>query len=509
MNKKRSFYNITIGIGSQILSIALGIIIPKLFLFSFGSEMNGFLNSVTQIFAYFTLLEAGVGAATIQALYGPIGKGNQKDVSAIIAATDHYYRKTGRIYFIAVITLSVIYPVAIQSDISTVTMILIILFNGVPGVISYYYQGKYILLLQAEGKNYINTALSSISSTLISVVKIVMLLLGCNIIAIQLVYLIVSLMKVLVIRVYIKRNYQWLDIKQTPDYEAIGQKNAAFVNQICDLIFRNTDTIILSAFCGLKVVSVYAMYNLLFSMVRTALDYIAQGFSFIMGQTYNRDIEHFIELHDLYETYRMAFTFALFNIAFLFIIPFIKLYTAGVTDIDYIDYNLAVLFTVFFLLTSSRVCEAELINYAQHFKKTQSRCIIEAVINLTVSLLGVNLWGIYGVLIGTIVALLYRMNDMILYANRRILKRGSWVTYRKVLSNVVLFVVIVAATSKLPWSLDSYFSIIGWAIISGIIICSLYFMVASVVNQSSFRLLKEYIKLYISKMLKKIGKRIQ
>lgn len=160
-------------------------------------------------------------------------------------------------------------------------------------------------------------------------------------------------------------------------------------------------------------------------------------------------------------------------------------------------------------MTSSRVCEAELINYAQHFKKTQSRCIIEAVINLTVSLLGVNLWGIYGVLIGTIVALLYRMNDMILYANRRILKRGSWVTYRKVLSNVVLFVVIVAATSKLPWSLDSYFSIIGWAIISGIIICILYFMVASVVNQSSFRLLKEYIKLYISKMLKKIGKRIQ
>ena len=80
MNKRKSFLNITIGIGSQILAIALGIVIPRLFLKSFGSEMNGFLNSITQIFAYFSLLEAGVGAATLQALYGPLAskERNQK-----------------------------------------------------------------------------------------------------------------------------------------------------------------------------------------------------------------------------------------------------------------------------------------------------------------------------------------------------------------------------------------------------------------------------------------------
>lgn len=493
MNRKRSFLNIVIGIGSQIISIALGIIIPRLFLMSFGSEMNGFLNSITQIFAYFALLEAGVGAATLQALYGPIAKNDEMGISGIMAATDHYYKKTGILYFVAVLALAIGYPLIVKSDIPIFTMLLIILFNGIPGVISYYFQGKFIILLQAEGKNYINTALTSIASTLISITKIMMLLMGCNILAIQFTYLVINLLKVVVIGVYIGRNYKWLNLEVVPNFKAIGQKNAAFVNQICDLIFRNTDTIILTIFCDLKVVSVYAMYTLLYSMIRTALDYVAQGFSFVMGQAFNRDIKRYTQLHDLYETYRMALIFALYNVALIFIIPFMKLYTSGVTDINYIDYKVAVLFTVFYLMTGARACASDLINYAQHFKKTQSRCVAEAVINLSVSVLAVNLCGIYGVLIGTIVALLFRMNDMLIYANRKILKRSAWPSYKRLLINSVLFIVITIISGWMPWQLDSYFSIIGWACVTGSVICIIYFVGASITNYESFKLLKKYL----------------
>lgn len=501
MYKKRSIYNISFGIISQVLSIVLGIVIPRLFLTSFGSEMNGFLNSVTQIFAYFSLMEAGVGAATLQALYKPVGSDDKDSISSILAATNHYYKKTGRLYLLAVIVIAIGYPLVISSEISKLTMMIIILFNGIPGVVSYYYQGKYLLLLQAEGKNYINIAFTSISSTLISITKLIMILLGFDILWIQLSYLIINLLKVVIIGTYIKKKYKWIDLGQSPDYKAIGQKNAAFVNQICDLIFRNTDTIILSVFCDLKVVSVYSMYTLLFSMIRTAMDYVAQGFAFIMGQTFNRDIERFKVINDFYETYRMALTFSLYNIAFIFILPFMKLYTAGINDINYIDYKLVVLFISFYLLTGMRVCEAEMINYAQHFKLTQSRCILEAVINLSVSIVMVNVWGIYGVLIGTIVALLYRANDMIIYANRRILNRGPWVTYRKCISNVVVFILVSFVFSFVRWRLDSYSAIIGWAFVSGVIICPVYFIIASVVDRQSFRVLVKYLRPKICKTL--------
>ena len=503
MNRRRSFLNIVVGIISQIISIALGIIIPRLFLMSFGSEMNGFLNSIGQIFAYFTLLEAGMYGATLQALYAPIANSDKKEISSIMAATNRYYKKTGRLYLIAVLGLAVVYPLVISSNISVWVMTVIILFNGFPGVISYYFQGKFIILLQAEGKNYINTALSSIASTLISISKIIMLFLGCSIVKIQFTYLLINIFKIIIIGIYISKNYKWVNLKEEPNYKAIEQKNAVFVNQICDMVFRNTDTIILTIFSSLKVVSVYTMYTLLYSMIRTALDYVAQGFSFVMGQTFNRDRDRYIQLHDLYENYRMALVFALYNIALIFIIPFMELYTSGIKDINYLDYKVAVLFSVFYVMTGARACCADLINYAQHFRKTQTRCIIEAAINLTVSIIAVIFWGIYGVLIGTIVALIYRMNDMFIYANVRILHRSPWISYKRFISISIIFTIITVISKWIPWHLDSYFSIIGYACVSGIIILGVYFTIASIVDYRSFKVLKEYIQPLIGKLVKR------
>ena len=382
-------------------------------------------------------------------------------------------------------------------------MTVIILFNGFPGVISYYFQGKFIILLQAEGKNYINTALSSIASTLISISKIIMLFLGCSIVKIQFTYLLINIFKIIIIGIYISKNYKWVNLKEEPNYKAIEQKNAVFVNQICDMVFRNTDTIILTIFSSLKVVSVYTMYTLLYSMIRTALDYVAQGFSFVMGQTFNRDRDRYIQLHDLYENYRMALVFALYNIALIFIIPFMELYTSGIKDINYLDYKVAVLFSVFYVMTGARACCADLINYAQHFRKTQTRCIIEAAINLTVSIIAVIFWGIYGVLIGTIVALIYRMNDMFIYANVRILHRSPWISYKRFISNSIIFTIITVISKWIPWHLDSYFSIIGYACVSGIIILGVYFTIASIVDYRSFKVLKEYIQPLIGKLVKR------
>lgn len=492
--RKKSTYNIVFGLLGQMVTLVLGIVIPRLFLTSFGSEMNGFLNSITQIFAYFALLESGVGAASLQALYGPVGKDDKRSISKILAATGNYYKKTGIFYYIAVFSLAIIYPLAIDSTISPLTMSVIILINGLPGAISYFFQGKYLILLQAEGKSYINTALTSIISTSISVAKIIMLLLGFDIIAIQAVYLLLNLVKVAYFWIYLKKHYGWIDLKLKPNFKAISQKNSAFIIQICDLIFRNTDTFILSLFVNLKVVSIYAIYNLLISTMSTFLDHISHGFSFALGQFFNTNKKRYLQLRDAYETYRIALVFALSSTADIFILPFLKLYTSGVNDINYINFWLPKLFIGVFLLSALRANCAADINYAQHFKLTQTRCIIEAVINIVVSIICVNFWGIYGVLIGTIAALLYRSNDMIIYANKRILNRSPWITYKKALTNGLLFIVISYISSFFKLNLDSYVSILIWAAISGIIILAIYFVVASLIDKTSFLVLKDYIK---------------
>lgn len=493
MNKKRSIYNISTGILSQLLSIALGIIIPRLFLTNYGSEMNGLMNSVVQAFVYLSLLEAGVGGASLHALYHPVAMNDKKAISSILSATNHYYKKTGIFYAVGVVLLAFTYPLISHSSIPPYTIISIILLSGIPGVVSYIIQGKYALLLQAEGKNYIIILLSTCTNTLVSFTKIGLLIYGSNIILLQASCMSINLISVIIICVYMRRNYKWLNLNEIPNFSAISQKNAVLINQVSDLIFRNTGIILLTLFCNLKIVSVYALYTLLFSMIRVALDHVAKGVAFVMGQTYNTNIDLFVCYHDIYETYRMSLIFALYSIAFIFILPFMKLYTSGITDANYIDYKVAALFVITYLMSGARACEADLINYAQHFKQTQGRCIIEAIINIVVSLACIQLWGIYGVLAGTIVALAYRTNDMIFYANRRLLNRSPWITYRRWFINSVLFISIIYISNFIPWDLSSYPLIILWATVSSIIILCLYWSIASLTNYSSFKYITQII----------------
>lgn len=70
-NAKKGMANILTGILNQVVTIAFGILIPRLVLLNLGSEANGLLNSVNQILTYLALLEAGISIASLQALYKP------------------------------------------------------------------------------------------------------------------------------------------------------------------------------------------------------------------------------------------------------------------------------------------------------------------------------------------------------------------------------------------------------------------------------------------------------
>ena len=108
-NAKKSVGNILTGLISQLITLALGIITPRLFLVNLGSEANGLLNSISQILVYVSLLEAGVGTASLQALYGPVAAEDNASINAILAATSRFYKRTGRVYLLVVLALTVLF----------------------------------------------------------------------------------------------------------------------------------------------------------------------------------------------------------------------------------------------------------------------------------------------------------------------------------------------------------------------------------------------------------------
>lgn len=503
-NAKKSAGNILTSILSQIITLALGVITPRLFLVNLGSEANGLLNSINQALVYVSLLEAGVGTASIQALYGPVAKDDKASVNAILAATSRFYKRTGRVYLIVVLALTFLFPLTIQSTLPKSDIMWVVFLSGMPGAVSYYFQGKFRLLLQAEGKGYILTDLSTIFNVATSLSKIVLLLAGFDVVVLQAMYLVFNLIQTLVIVIYMKRHYRWLNLSVQPDFDAISQSKNVMVHQISGLIFSNTDILILTYVCGLATVSVYAMYTLLFSMIGTMISHFG-GISFILGQSFHTDQQRYLRLHDLYEVFNMTLTFCLYCIANIFILPFLSLYTAGVSDVIYVDNYLPYLFIATYLLSNGRNSSSQVIAFAQHFKQVQGRAVLETIINLTISLIAVNFLGIYGVLIGTIAALLYRANDMILYANRKILHRSPWITYRRWLLNLALFVV-VTIVSKYVFSfipLSTYWQIVLWAGVCCIVIIPLFFAVVFAFDRETFHFGKELLCPYLQALARK------
>ena len=86
MKAKKSLKNILSAFLYQALTLILGFIVPRLTLNNYGSETNGFMSLISQIYSYIALLEAGLGTMVIQALYYPISKGDRGQVSGIVNA---------------------------------------------------------------------------------------------------------------------------------------------------------------------------------------------------------------------------------------------------------------------------------------------------------------------------------------------------------------------------------------------------------------------------------------
>ena len=91
MSKKdnRIKYNLLSGVFYQIVLIVLSFLLPRLYLENFGSEVNGVLSTIKQIFVYMFLLESGIGLATTQALYKPVAEKNHNKINSVISATNN------------------------------------------------------------------------------------------------------------------------------------------------------------------------------------------------------------------------------------------------------------------------------------------------------------------------------------------------------------------------------------------------------------------------------------
>ena len=436
--------------------MALSFVLPRMLIGGFGSEVNGFFSTSTQLYSYLEVLRAGVGMAAIQALYKPITENNADDISSIISTSKAYFIRIGYIYLALSGLITIGFVVAGNNSLSGVEIFLIVSMQGISGWISFSHINWFIDLLRAEGKNYIFVSIQTLGTICTKLAEIALIYFTHNPVLVKSASLIVVITEYFIFSAYRKKYYSKYNFDEPGDVSLLKNRRSYFIFHISSLICTNTDVVVLSLFCGYATSSVYAVYYMVISGVNAIINTVYSSTAFLLGHAYQSGIEHFTKVHDMYFLVYTTLTTALFSICYILFLPFIKLYTMGIQDINYIYKYLPLLFCLIQIISCGKNVGDMTVNVGGLARNVVWRSILEATVNIVASIILVQFIGIYGVLIGTIVATSYRLIDVILFTNKKVLMRKPFKAMKVFFLNIMFFCGAVVLSDKINFQIENF-----------------------------------------------------
>ena len=461
MNKVRKLLvNLGMSIVSQAIILFLGFVIPRIIMVSYGSDTNGLTSTITQVFTYMSLLEAGISQATRNNLFKPIKEDNREEISYWMSVSRRYFRKISVLYFCIVSVIAFVFPLVLKTHVGYWIIVFYILFEGLTSVVSFYFINTWVSFLTAKGDMYVVNTLSLLNKVLCYGVKIILALLGLNIALIQVGYFAVSILQVFLYFMYMKKKYNWIDYSLPVKDVVLPDRRSYIIIEIAWTIFSSTDMILLSMFVSTEMSSVYAVYNLPFVALNSLLNAVYCALSYNLGITYHENMQKYIKVHDMFNSLFVGGMTILMSVTYVLLIPFIKLYTQGITDVNYIYPILPLLFCLVQLLSWSRFVSGNLFGVAGKIRSVVIVSVVEAVTNLTLSIILIQRYGIVGVLVATVVALPLKVIYCNYVADKEILKRSQIRTLSILGINGGIFAAVVFVNPLLNLQITSYLSFV-------------------------------------------------
>lgn len=498
MRKKRLMWNISTSILYQVVTIICGMILPRLILDFFGSDVNGLVNSIKQFLTVISFLELGVGAVVQSVLYKPLAENDTKKMSQIITSAKRFFNKIAIILLAYIAILLLVYPKIINSKFGYFYTDTLILAISISSLVQYYFGLVDILFLNAAQKAYIQYIPQTISVILNTVICYVLMRLGASIQIIKFVSSLIFLIRPIILRIYIRKYYN-INYNESYDSEPIKQKWNGLAQHIASIVLDSTDVIVLSVFSTLANVSIYTVYYLVISGIKQLFTSLTTGFQALIGELWaKREIEELNKTFGWFEWLIHTLTVFLFGCTGMLIVPFVQIYTHGVTDANYIQPLFATLLTVANAVHCIRLPYNNMILAGGHYKQTQSQYIISAILNIVISIFAVKRWGLIGVAIGTLVAMGYQTIMMAIYTSNNLL-RWPIVNVIKQFATDAITVIIASILSNSMFHYVSISSYGAWCVLA--LQVSLTWLVTIIlINSLVFK--DEMIKLVV-KILKK------
>ena len=479
MNRSsRTKLNIATSVLLQVVSGVCGLILPRFVLRTFGSEVNGLVASVSQLLGYTVLLEGGIGGVMKAALYKPLANEDDAAISGIFYQISRTFRKISLIFICFAVALGVCMKFLVDTQYSWFYVFTMVLILSVHTFFNYYVGLPQRLLMTADQKQYVIQFVQIISIVLNLLLCLLVMHLGGGIHMLKVVSASVFLLNPLVQCLYVKRHYHL--ISNADASVEVKQKRDGVVHHLSYFIHRNTDVVILSLFGSLQAVSVYNVYHTVIAVLENLLLSVSAGLSGLVGRLIAREeIRELNRIIDRYEACNNVIATGVATVCAILILPFVSIYTGGITDVQYLQPLFAMLVIAGSYAYSIRHPFGCVLSAAGHYKETKAGAIGEMVLNLGISLVLVKPLGLVGVALGTFAAMSFRTIYTVWYLSKHILHRPVWRFLLKIACNLVVSCVLII---WVPVWIDITAPNILWLFVSALKVSAVVFPVFLVVN---------------------------
>jgi O-antigen/teichoic acid export membrane protein len=485
--------------------MTIGLILPRVMLVYFGSEINGLVTSITQFVAYFGLVEAGISGSVTYYLYKPLAEKDKSKVSSILKAAKIFYVKAGCFFLTLVLLLALFYPMFIETELLSFTEIFVlVLIVGMSGTLDFFIMAKYRVLLTADQKTYV-ISIASIASNLLNVLIITILASHKFDIVVVRFYAIFSIfLRTVILYFYTRRIYPYLNFKIKSDNTALNKRWAAFYLQLLGVFQAGIPVILATIFTSLKMVSVYSIYMMVIAGVRGLFSIFDNGLASGFGEVISKNEK--TTLQKAYSEFEFAYYFIMtfiYSVTILLIGPFIKLYTKGINDIDYNSVTLCFLFVFSAFCYNLKNPQGMMVISAGLYKETRLQASIQAGLLFVVGIILTPLFGLSGILIALIISDIYRVIDLMLFIPKNVTKLSYKSTLKRIVSFSLIFIIIsYFSINKIDLSMvSSYSQWLLFALSSATIIFVIILAVAFIIDKKEInnlqkRMLFSFKRLY-------------
>lgn len=407
-----TLFNFTSSMGGQFITILMHFIVRTVFINTLGKSYLGISGLYTNILSMLSLTEFGFTNAILYKLYEPIAQNNYSRLAALMKLYKNIFRIIGAIIFVLGMCLIPFLPTLINDydklaklHINAVLIFILYLLKSVTTYVFFAYKSS---IIKANQKEYLINIVSYFFTIVAGIAQIICLVVFTDFV----VYVVILVLQVILQNIVCARMadsmYPYINDKTE---EKVSKKeikeifkdcSALFIYNVNAFVIKSTDNIVISAFLGLGSVALYSNYYIFYTTIYTLFSKIYDSLTYSLGNLHTeKDKEH---EYQVFKSINLI-TCVIGGTAFVGV--------ACVAD-ELIEVWIGkswILAQPFSLLLGLElytlaVCKEfnRFRNIMGLFQQAKYRPLFGSIINLGVSIALVNVCGISGVLIGTIVA---------------------------------------------------------------------------------------------------------